>query len=109
MQHLYVPQEDATRIAGVDIFPVDNLKNLYLHHSNQLAIPALLYSLIDVDNLSITFDHDMKDIKGQEKDKRALEIAVAGSYNMLLKDPPGSGKMLLARAAQNLSIWISWG
>ena len=39
--------------------------------------------------MSITFEHDMKDIKGQEKVKRALETAVAGAHNMLLKGPPG--------------------
>lgn len=105
MQQLYVPQEDAeeaTCIAGVDIFPVDNLKNIYLHLSNQLAIKPLSYTPIDVDNLSITFGHDMKDIKGQEKAKRALEIAVAGAHNMLLKGPPGSGKTLLARTAASI-------
>lgn len=105
MQHFFVPQEDAeeaTCIAGVDIFPVDNLKNLYLHLSNQLAISPLSHTPVDVDNIVYNFDHDMKDIKGQEKAKRALEIAVAGSHNMLLKGPPGSGKTLLARTAASI-------
>ncbi len=105
IEQLFIPTlnaEEASCIAGIALFPVDNLGILMRHVMGQSLISAYPYKPIDTSSFTKNFDHDLQDIQGQEKAKRALEIAAAGGHNILMKGPPGSGKTLLARTLASI-------
>lgn len=102
---MYLPAVNAKEAAilrGIKIFPVSTLNFLFHHLSGEKNISSQRRISINSFFKEETFDFDMSEIKGQEQAKRALEIAAAGSHNILLKGPPGSGKTLLARTLPSI-------
>lgn len=98
----FVNAKEAAVLQGIKIYPTSTLLELFQHLTKvkvikpQKHIPLAEYAKTE------KFDFDMEDIKGQEKAKRAMEIAAAGSHNILLKGPPGAGKTLLARTLPSI-------
>jgi magnesium chelatase family protein len=82
-------------LAGVEPVPVVHLGQAVAYLRGEIDAPD--FDPVPADSLGPQEVPDLADLRGQERGRRALEIAAAGSHNLLLTGPPGTGKTMLGR------------
>ncbi len=83
---------EAAWVGATQVLAAGSLAEVVRHYTGQSPITPAEAGEVTQDPAG----RDLRDVKGQERAKRALEIAAAGRHHLLMVGSPGSGKSMLA-------------
>ncbi len=89
---------EAAVVNNLNVYGVDNIVQVIrLLNGEDTLEPTIVNTREEFYAHQDSFEFDFSEVKGQENVKRAFEVAAAGSHNIILIGPPGSGKSMMAK------------